>query len=41
MRELAAHKNRFAKIKRDRAIINWMVGVNLIAVAFLVIKAFA
>jgi hypothetical protein len=41
MEEPAEPHNRFAKIKRDLAIIKWMLGVNLAAVAVLVIKAFA
>jgi hypothetical protein len=41
MEGLAAHKNRFAKIKRDHAIIRWMVGVNLAGVAVLMLWAFA
>ena len=40
MEELVAHHSRFAKIKRDLAIIKWMLGANLAAVAVLVIKAF-
>jgi hypothetical protein len=40
MEEPAAHQIRFAKIKRDLAMIKWMLGGNL-AVAFLAIKTFA
>ncbi len=41
MEEPAEPHNRFAKIRRDLAIIKWMVGVNLAASISLVIKAFA
>jgi hypothetical protein len=41
MQELDGPRDRFAKIKRELAILKWMVGVNLAGVAFLVIKSFA
>jgi hypothetical protein len=41
MDEPAEPHNRFAKIKRDLAIVKWMLGVTLAGVAFLMLKAFA
>jgi hypothetical protein len=41
MQELDGPRDRLAKIKRELAILKWMVGVNLVSVAFLVIKSFA
>ena len=40
MEELAAYRERFAKIKTDLTIIKWMVGVNLAASFSIVIKIF-
>jgi hypothetical protein len=40
MKPLAPHKDRYPRIKRDLAVLKWMVGVNLVGVAFLAIKAF-
>jgi hypothetical protein len=41
MEELTTHKDQFARIKRDLAVLKWMVGVVIAGVAPLNIKAFA
>jgi hypothetical protein len=41
MEGLATHRDRFARIKRDLAMLKWMVGVNLVGVAVLMLWAFA
>ena len=39
--ELAGYESRFQKIDTDLAVIKWMLGVVIAALASLVIKAFA
>jgi hypothetical protein len=39
--ELAGYESRFQKMETDLAVIKWMLGVLIAAVASLVIKAFA
>jgi hypothetical protein len=39
--ELAGYESRFQKIGTDLAVIKWMLGVVIAALASLVIKAFA
>jgi hypothetical protein len=39
--ELAGYESRFQKIETDLAVIKWMLGVVIAALASLVIKAFA
>jgi hypothetical protein len=39
--ELAGYESRFQKIETDLAVIKWMLGVLIAAVASLVVKAFA
>jgi hypothetical protein len=39
--ELAGYESRFQKIETDLAVIKWILGVVVAALASLVIKAFA
>jgi hypothetical protein len=39
--ELAGYESRFVKIETDLAVLKWMVGVVIVGVASLIIKAFA
>ena len=39
--EELAYENRFAKIRKDLAVIKWMVAVNLVCAALLLVETFA